>query len=134
MTPDVLARKLEGLGRYLGDLETHRGRTAEDIRKDPYEVERLLELVVQVALDILSHLLAEDGVTPTSYRQVFEEAGHHGILPAELASRLSDSAGLRNILVHMYDEIDYAIVAGSVDRALTDFRDLLVVLEARLER
>lgn len=97
-------------------------------------MERLLELVVQVALDILSHLLAEDGVTPTSYRQVFEEAGRHGVLPADLASRLSDSAGLRNILVHMYDEIDYAIVAASVGRALTDFRDLLVVLEARLER
>ena len=33
MSPDVLARKLERLSTYLGDLEGHRGRTALDIRE-----------------------------------------------------------------------------------------------------
>ena len=64
MSPEVLARKLERLSVYLTHLEHHRDRSAADIRQDPYAVERLLELVVQVALDIVAHLLSERGVTP----------------------------------------------------------------------
>jgi hypothetical protein len=46
VTRDVLARKLKRLKAYLADLEVHRGRGPEHIENDPYEVERLLELVV----------------------------------------------------------------------------------------
>ena len=131
MSPDVLARKLERLSTYLGDLEGHRGRTALDIRDDPYAVERLLELLVQVAMDIVAHLRSEQGVTPSSYRAAFEEAGRQGMLPDDLAARLAAAAGLRNILVHLYEDIDYEIVAASVDRASEDFGAFLKVFRDR---
>lgn len=132
MSPDVLARKLERLRRYLDHLAAHRGRTSEEVAADPYAVERLLELVVQVSVDILSHQLAERGLTPESYRDTFELAGGEGLLADELADRLSRAAGLRNILVHLYEDIDYEIVAASIDRALDDFGALLRTLEANL--
>lgn len=133
MSPEVLARKLERLATYLADLEPHRGRTGAEIRQDPYEVERLLELLVQVAVDVLAHLLSEQGITPASYRETFEEAGAQGLIPEPLASRLSGAAGLRNVLVHLYEEIDYEIVARSIENAARDFRELLRVLEGRLD-
>lgn len=132
MSPDVLARKLERLRRYLDDLAAHRGRTAEEVAADPYAVERLLELVVQVAVDILSHQLVERGLTPESYRQTFEQSGAEGLVPGDLADRLSRAAGLRNVLVHLYEDIDYQIVAASIDAALADFGALLRKLEADL--
>lgn len=132
MSPDVLARKLRRLGGYLDDLATHRGRGAAEIAADPYELERLLELVVQVAVDVLSHLLAERGASPPSYRATFELAGEHDLLPGELAGRLADAAGLRNVLVHLYEDIDYDIVAASVEPALADFGELARHLQERL--
>ena len=132
MSPEVLARKLERLAFYLAALESHRGRTAEEIRNDPYAVERVLELLVQVAVDIAAHLVVEQGASPASYRETFVEAGRKGLIPERLAATLADAAGLRNILVHLYENIDYEIVANSVGSALRDFREFLQILEKRL--
>jgi uncharacterized protein YutE (UPF0331/DUF86 family) len=133
VTRDVLARKLKRLRGYLDHLGSHRDRGAEDIEGDPYEVERLLELVVQVTVDILNHELAERGVIPESYRDSFLEAGGLGLIPKDLAESLALSAGLRNVLVHAYEEIDYELVAMSVSRALDDVGRFAEVLVARLE-
>lgn len=121
MTAEVLARKLAGLERYLEDLRPHCGKSVEEVERDPYEIERLLELVVQVAVDIVSHDLAQRGTAPVSYRDAFLRSADAGILPEALAKRLADAAGLRNILVHMYETIDYEIVAASLSPALEDF-------------
>lgn len=132
MTREVLARKLASLERYLDDLRPHRGADADELREDPYRVERLLELVVQVAVDIVTHELAERGVTPETYRDAFRRAAEADLLPGDLADRLRDAAGLRNVLVHRYDEIDYGIVAASVPRALDDFGAFLELYRERL--
>lgn len=132
MTREVLARKLASLERYLDDLGAHRGADPEELRDDPYRVERLLELVIQVAVDVVAHELAERGVTPESYRDAFVRAGRADLVPDELAGRLAEAAGLRNVLVHLYDEIDYEIVAASVDHALRDFGAFLDLYREKL--
>lgn len=71
MTRDVLARKLERLRVYLNDLAPHSGKSLDQVLEDSYEIERLLELVVQVAVDIVSHELAEKDLIPESYRDAF---------------------------------------------------------------
>ena len=133
LSPEVLARKLERLALYLGALEGHRGRSAVEIRDDPYELERLLVLLVQVAVDIAAHLVVEQGAAPSSYREAFLEAGRQRLIPEALAAKIADAAGLRNILVHLYEEIDYEIVANSVPNALQDFREFLQAMEKRLD-
>lgn len=133
MTRDVLARKLASLEEYLSDLRPHAAKSAPEVRENRYEIERLLELVVQVAVDIVTHELAEREITPESYRAAFVRAGEEGFLPSELAERLADAAGLRNVLVHMYDTIDYEILAASVDDALEDLTAFLDHYRARLE-
>lgn len=60
-------------------------------------------------------------------------AGDRGLIPEDLASGLALSAGLRNVLVHAYEEIDYEIVASSVSRALIDVRRFADILTAGLE-
>lgn len=132
MSPEVLARKLDRLRIFLTDLRPHRNRSAADVSKDPYEVERLLELLVQVSVDILAHQLAERGESPASYRAVFERAGHSGLIGEDLSIRLADAAGLRNVLVHLYEDIDYEIVAASIGKAIDDFGALLDVLSGSL--
>jgi uncharacterized protein YutE (UPF0331/DUF86 family) len=133
VTRDVLARKLGRLRVLLADLAPHAGRSASEIIDSPYEVERLLELLVQIAVDVVGHDLAELGIVPESYRRTFLLAGEQGLLPSDLAASLADAAGLRNVLVHMYEEIDYEIVATSVERALRDFGRFLELYARRLD-
>jgi uncharacterized protein YutE (UPF0331/DUF86 family) len=132
MTRDVLARKLRLLQGFLVDLRRHAGKTAAEVMADRYEVERLLELLVQVAVDMVGHDLAERGAVPDSYRAAFTLAGEHRLLPADLAAALADAAGMRNVLVHLYEDIDYEIVAAAVDSALSDFARFAEIYAGRL--
>lgn len=132
MTREVLIRKLDRLRTFLADLDAHRGRDAASLEEDPYEAERLLELVVQVSVDILNHELTERGVVPESYRDSFLRAGDEELLPEDLAESLSYSAGLRNVLVHAYEDIDYELVALAITRALDDLGRFFEVYRSRL--
>ena len=132
MSPEVLARKLVQLRRFLEALRCYEGATAEEVERDPFAVERLLELLVQVSVDLVAHDLRRRDMVADSYRDAFRKAGEHGILPGDLAGRLQEAAGLRNLLVHMYEQIDYRVVAGSIAPALEDFGEVLAVFEKRL--
>ena len=129
MAPDVLQRKLVYLRKLLADLEAYRRASPADIVQDHYVIERILELLVVVACDILTHLLAERDIQVASYREAFEAAGDAGLIPSALAESLARAAGMRNILAHLYESIDYAILHESVPKALDDFAALVAAGE-----
>jgi uncharacterized protein YutE (UPF0331/DUF86 family) len=57
-----------------------------------------------------------------------------GILPAEFAERIAKSAGLRNILVHDYNDVDRRIVYGSIRSCLADYPRYVEAIGRFLER
>ncbi|MCU0573018.1 MAG: DUF86 domain-containing protein [Syntrophobacteraceae bacterium] len=62
------------------------------------------------ASDIVVHLLDCRGAPPpVSYRSAFLRAGESGLLSRELSRSLALGAGLRNIPLHEYEEIDYPL-------------------------
>ncbi|MCT7960198.1 DUF86 domain-containing protein [Laspinema sp. D1] len=84
--------------------------------------ERLIQLLVEAATDINSYLLVElHQVTPSTYFDSFILAGQNGIISQGLAATLSKSAGMRNRLVHQYDEINQRIVFSAIFRALEQY-------------
>lgn len=92
-----------GLAAYLADAD-------ERLR-----AERALQLAIQVCLDVAAHLVAELGLRPPDeYRQTFVRLGEAGVLEPELAQRLADAAGLRNLLVHGYADLDDAAVFAAL--------------------
>jgi uncharacterized protein YutE (UPF0331/DUF86 family) len=89
-------------------------------------VERLLQLLVEAASDINTSLLTEMyGITPSTYFDSFIEAGEQNIIAPQLAKEIAQSAGLRNRLVHQYEEIDNVIVFRSIQFALDQFSTYL---------
>lgn len=133
VAPEVLQRKLDNLRQILRDLEPYAAASVAEVYAEHYKLERLLELLVVVATDSLNHLLAEEGITPTSYRDSFHLAALQGWLPADLTQRLQEAAGMRNIIVHLYERIDYAILRESIAPALRDFKQFVALLESRLD-
>ena len=129
MSPDVVRRKLSAVANYLRDLRRHEGITFEAFMERHYEVERILELLIMNSSDIIMHLLSSRGeAPPVSYRAAFLRAGEVGIISTELSKNLSMSAGLRNILVHEYEAIDYSVLHNSIPAALRDFTRLIAEL------
>ncbi|MGB4051602.1 MAG: DUF86 domain-containing protein [Methanoculleus sp.] len=84
-------------------------------------------LGIQSAIDIATDLIVAERLRrPASYRETFEILGDEGILPESLVPDLSDLAGFRNVLVHIYWDLDleqvYAILHQDLG-VLKAFRD-----------
>ena len=132
MAPEVVARKLDFLRMTLADLQPFSGSSLERVLAEHYRVERLFEVLVTAAADLIQHLLAERKVAAASYSDAFARAGRLGILPADLAAKLQEAAKMRNVLVHLYEDIDYQRVRDNIDPLLVDVAALIAAIEAEL--
>jgi len=106
----TLARKLEYLRKQLDLLEPYRSLPTETILANPEKrlaVERLLELCIQSVIDI-SRLVVnlEDWRRIRDERDAILIVAERELISQELATRLFEAKGFRNILVHEYVEID----------------------------
>jgi uncharacterized protein YutE (UPF0331/DUF86 family) len=69
--------------------------------------ERYLERVIGRMIDINFHLITESGhAPPKDYHESFVRLGTLGVMTVDLAKEMAMAAGLRNRIVHEYDEID----------------------------
>lgn len=83
--------------------------------------ERYLERVVGRMIDINYHMITESGeAPPRDYYDSFLKMGALGILPADLARQTASCAGLRNRIVHEYDEIDPVRIHEGLQAAARD--------------
>ena len=132
MAPDVLLRKLNYLRQLLADLAPYENATLDQVLADHYKLERIFELLVVAATDILNHKLAERNLMPQSYRDSFKLANEQDLLPPDLAERLQDAASMRNVIVHLYERVDYKILHDSINPALRDFSQFVALFEAQI--
>jgi uncharacterized protein YutE (UPF0331/DUF86 family) len=117
----VLRRKLEVILENLNALGPICEMSKEDYRKDVFTrkaVERMLQELIEAAIDINTHVIVAAGsAVPEDYYESFIRAGGLGLISSELAEQLAPSAGLRNRLIHEYDDIDHDIVLDAVKMA-----------------
>lgn len=133
MSPEIVVRKLSRLSLYLKDLLPYRDVTFEEFMADHYKVERLIELLLGAASDVAFHLLSMRGEPPPgSYRAAFLRCGEMGILSEGLARNLALGAGLRNLLVHEYEEVDYQLLYRNIGRVVDDFTSFIEQISATL--
>lgn len=120
---EIIARKLSVIIENVNALEPIRTIAREEYIKDIYKrkaAERLLQELIEAAIDINTHALVQAGSTvPDDYYESFIKAGELGMISASLAEQLAPSAGLRNRLVHEYDLLDHSLVLEAV-RMATD--------------
>lgn len=132
MSSEVISKKLVSVSKYLNDLLPYRDITFEIFMEKHYEIERILELLIMTASDIIFHILSVQGEPmPISYRTAFLRAGEIGIISKDLSESLALSAGLRNILVHEYEEIDYKILYKSIPIAIKDYTSFMDEISRR---
>lgn len=132
--PEGISKRLERLGTMVEELERihTEGRQVYDTDlKTRLAADHAIQVSVQARLDVGAHLVAELGLpAPDDYRGVFDSLRPVGLDP-ELADRLEDAAGMRNVLVHGYLDVDRKIVWEALER-LDDLREFAAFVRAKM--
>jgi uncharacterized protein YutE (UPF0331/DUF86 family) len=126
----------------LADLSRY---SLQEVTGDPVKqaaLERYLERIINRAIDINQHLIAElatkDTSPPLDYTETFLRLADLGIYPADFSKRLSKSVGMRNILIHEYNTVDDSRVYASISNCLRDYHEychyILIFLEQSQSR
>lgn len=121
----IITTRLEFITRYLENLKRFQVISWDDYYNNfdtQLITERLIQLMAQAAIDINEHILSKlnPGNSLTNF-EAFIELGKYGVISPELAQQLAPSAGLRNRLVHEYDEIDPRKVFEAISFALEQY-------------
>jgi uncharacterized protein YutE (UPF0331/DUF86 family) len=95
-------------------------------------LERSLQTCIDAAIDVNGHLLVGSGHPPpaNSHQSFLDLAGRLRLLPEDLSRELAPSAGLRNRLVHRYDELDDGKVLEGARNAVRLFPRYATAVEA----
>lgn len=126
---EFIKRKLFLNQKELERLKTFEHLTIEEIAKDPGDhaaCERYLERLIGRAIDINRHIIAEKGdvtLGTMKYRDTFLTLARLEVYPEEFAEKIAPSAGLRNALVHDYNDIDPEMLQKSIGQAIQEYNE-----------
>jgi len=127
------------LAERAGAVERHLARVAARLPPKPAELVAasdasdavILHLwqAVQIVIDLgLSTCLHFNLGTPESYGDAFRRLADAGLLERELAQRLTQAAGFRNLVAHAYEGLDMERVHRAALQGPADLRAFLARL------
>jgi len=130
---DLVAKKLALIETCVQQLRTLAQPRAirTDVREERF-VEHTLQIAIQAALDVASHIVSEDRLgEPESNRELFDLLVRAGRLPPSLATTLRDMAGFRNVIVHGYQDVDLGVLEDVLANHLDDLLSFVGAMRGR---
>jgi len=127
---DIIERDMEFLNEFKEMDEDDFLNNFKNIQSAKYS---LLE-IIEACIDISTHIVAAKMFGRIEeYREIFHMLGQRRVLDKDLAIRLEDMAGFRNLLVHRYGNIDNLrvldIIKNDLDDVLLFEKEILQYLE-----
>ena len=121
---ELVTRKLLLIAR---DIEALRPIASKDLAtylltpRDEIVVEQYLERVIGRMIDINFHFITETGhPPPADYYRSFTALADLNILDRAFAVRIAGCAGLRNRIVHEYNDLDSTKIHEALQAAMHD--------------
>jgi uncharacterized protein YutE (UPF0331/DUF86 family) len=126
MDPLILREKLESLRRCIDRVERRRPPKVEQLEAD-VDLQDIIVLnltrAVQVCVDIGTHIIGgTEEAAPQSMGEVFETLERLGVISNATSLAMRKAVGFRNVAVHNYSAMNWAIVHAIGDRHLEDFK------------
>ena len=135
---EKVSQKLRAMKKYVDFLRKYRSTTKEELDKNDLlrsAIERNFQLAIESALNIGEVIIsAQDFEKPEDYREVLLILGKHQVIPADFAEVFSKAAGFRNILVHMYEEVDAGKLHDYLKNNLEEFNEFARFIAGYLEK
>jgi len=132
----VIENKISALKNYLGIVEKYKKHSQEEIEANvdlKGAVERYLYLVCQATIDLAEAFIAFKSFRkPTTQSDDFYILNEQEIIPAELAEKLVQMTGFRNIIAHDYLKVDYGKVCDILQNGLRDIENFIKIIETKI--
>ena len=126
MDDALLMSKAEALSRCMARLRLKTPVDAATLERDIDAQDIIvlnLERAVQVCVDMAAHVLAwSDAPAPSSMVESFTMLHRIGAIDEAVARRMAKAVGFRNLAVHEYARIDWAVVFAILTKHLDDCR------------
>lgn len=122
--------KIEEIEKYVDELESFKpGDFKEYLRdvKTKAACERYFERIVEAAVDLAFLIIKDKRLKiPEDDKEAFDILAREKIIVPELANRLKDAKGMRNIIAHQYGIVDDEIVFHAItEEIVRDTKEFL---------
>jgi len=128
----VVENKISSIKKYLKILKGFSKKTARELENDinlKGAVERYLYLAVQATIDLAEAYIGYKKFRkPSTMSETFHILNEEKIINADLTEKMVKMTGLRNIIAHDYEKINYEIVVDVIQNRLTDIEKFLKIL------
>lgn len=93
-----------------------------------------LVVAIEAAIDAAAHVIASQGLrSPEDFADTFGSLVEADWLAPDLGARLADAARFRNVLVHLYDDVDDMRVLEIARTRLGDLEAFTRAVAARVD-
>lgn len=134
--------KIEGLIRHLQQYTAYLQEIVVqdqgEFLGDPRSIgsaRYYLQVSIETCINIANHIIATDRLRgPKDYKDSFQVLNEAGILPDDFTRTMRELAGLRNLLVYLYWDVDDQMVYEGIRSELGDFETFVEFIVAYIER
>ncbi len=135
---DKIETFIRHLGQYTSYLRDVAGLELEEFLNNPHAIgsaRYYLQVAIETCLNIANHIIASQRLrAPRDYRDTFTVLHEASILPDDLTRTMRELAGLRNLLVHLYWDVDDRMVYEGIRAELKDFAAYVECIQSYLDR
>ena len=122
--------KIHNLKLIITQLETTLPKTIEEYETNFVILaacERFAEKTIEEIITTSNIILKEKGITQRE--KCFEILNDLDIIPKELAKKLEQMKGMRNLMVHSYDSFDTEVFFDSLKELIIDTKEYIKAIK-----
>ncbi len=125
---DIVWNKKESIERCIRQIRLYYQLPTElPFEKDYFRQDAIainVQRACEQAIDLANHTIKTRKLgLPKESRDSFRLLAENGIIPADLATRLGNMIGFRNILVHEYQVLDLRLMVDVIENRMDDLLD-----------
>lgn len=100
--------------KYWSKLNDIISKTSDDLESDldlQLKAERIFEILIQIILDICTHIIANMKESPPqTYAECMKKLSNIGVISEQTGELAISLVKMRNIVVHQYGKINYNLL------------------------
>ena len=132
---EKMINKFSQLDEYVTIIKEMRDKPFDTFLGDKILVgsaKYYLQVSIECCLDIANHIIAAEGFrAPRDYADSFKILEEQDILDGELGMRLRQMAKFRNMLVHLYGDVDNRYIYEFMHKDIQDILDFKRIISAK---
>ncbi|MBN2228361.1 MAG: DUF86 domain-containing protein [Candidatus Thorarchaeota archaeon] len=102
--------------------------------KNLLAIEKAAQESIEVATDLIAMILKDTSIPPTDDYTNISRLLEQGLITEEIGKIMRNANGLRNRLIHVYNDIEIEVLLQSIKRVLPGITKFLDVVEKWLSK